>query len=266
MIDLHCHMLPGIDDGAQTLDDSLAMARAAVADGTTTLACTPHIYPGLFDNTPQTIAIAHATFMAALRAENIPLNIVLGSDIQIVPDLVSKLRTGRVLTLNGGRYFLFEPPHHVPAPMMLELVHSTLAAGFVPVITHPERLAYAATKYNEFREAAKQGAWLQVTGAALTGRFGPGAQKLSERMLADGLVHIIASDGHNMNSRPPTMAAAYARAAQLVGDAEAQRLCIERPQAIVDNVSPKEVAPPLPEKPRKTKGLGLLSRFKRQKT
>ncbi len=265
MIDLHCHMLPGIDDGAQTLDDSLAMARAAVADGTTTLACTPHIYPGLFDNTPQTIAIAHAKFMSALRAENIPLNIVLGADIQIVPDLVSKLRTGRVLTLNGGRYFLFEPPHHVPAPMMLELVHSTLAAGFVPVITHPERLAYAATKYNEFREAAKQGAWLQVTGAALTGRFGPGAQKLSERMLADGLVHIIASDGHNMNSRPPTMAAAHARAAQLVGEAEAQRLCVERPQAIVDNVSPKDVTPPAPERPRKARGMGLLSRLKRQK-
>ena len=262
MIDLHCHMLPGIDDGAQTLDDSLAMARAAVADGTTTLACTPHIYPGLFDNTPETIAAAHGKLMAALTAENIPLAIVLGSDIQIGIDLVSKLRSGRALTLNGGRYFLFEPPHHVPAPMMLDLVHSALAAGYVPVITHPERLAYAAAKYSEFREAVKLGAWLQITGAALTGQFGPTAKTLSERMLTDGLVHIIASDGHNMTGRPPILSAAYARAAQLVGEAEAHRLCIERPQAILDNVAPNEVTPPQPEKTRKSTRSGFWSLLK----
>ena len=260
MIDLHCHLLPGIDDGAQSPEDSVAMAKLAVAAGTTTIACTPHIYPGLFENTNETIAAAHKVLTAALEQAGVQLNIVLGADIQIVPDLVSKLRSGVLPTLNGTRYFLFEPPHHVPAPAMLDLVHSSVAAGYVPLITHPERLAYAGERYNEFKEAVARGGWLQITAGALTGNFGPGPQKLAERMLADGLVYLVASDGHNTKRRQPVLADGFARCVELVGEAEAERLCIERPAAILANENPTEVTPPSPER-KKAGGRGIFARL-----
>ncbi len=260
MIDLHCHLLPGIDDGAQTPEDSVAMAKLAVASGTHTIACTPHIYPGLFDNTPETIAAANQVLTHALSQAGVDLKVVLGADIQIVPDLVAKLRSGQVLTLDGTRYFLFEPPHHVPAPAMLELVHSCVAAGYVPLITHPERLAYAGERYKEFKESVERGAWLQITASAITGGFGPGPQKLSERMLADGLVYLVASDGHNTRRRPPVLKEAYERCIELVGAEETERLFVERPKAILANTPPSEVTPPVARKLGGKKG-GFFSRL-----
>ena len=116
MIDLHSHLLPGIDDGAQTPEDAVAMARLAVAAGTTTLACTPHIYPGLFPNTRETIAAARTVLDDALSVAGIALEIVIGADIQIVPELAQQLSSGVLPTLNDTRYFLFEPPTMCPIP------------------------------------------------------------------------------------------------------------------------------------------------------
>jgi len=247
MIDLHSHLLPGIDDGAPNLEDALAMARQAVADGTTVLACTPHIYPGLFPNTPEIIAEATRKLSQALKDNAIPLELVYGADIQIIPELVSQLRSGELPTLNHTRYFLFEPPHHVPNTAMLELVHNSVAAGYVPIITHPERLSYAFAKYREFAEAVASGAWLQLTGNAITGHFGPDIAKLSERFLRDGLVHIVASDAHDVRHRPPVLSHAYERCVALVGETEAQQLFVQRPRAILENVCPSSVSPPAPE-------------------
>ncbi len=259
MIDLHSHLLPGIDDGAQTLEDALTMARQAVADGTTILACTPHIYPGLFPNTPDIIDQALLQLKQALKDNDIPLEVVSGADIQIIPELVSQLRSGELPTLNNTRYFLFEPPHHVPNSAMLELVHNSVAAGFVPVITHPERLSYAFGKYREFSEAVASGAWLQLTGNAITGHFGPDIAKLSERFLRDGLVHIVASDTHDARHRPPILSHAYQRCCELVGEEETERLFVHRPRAILDNASPVDVAPPAPL----VKATGLKALFAR---
>lgn len=260
MIDLHSHLLPGIDDGAQSLEDALAMARQAVAHGTTVLACTPHIYPGLFPNTPEIIAQATQELRQALNDNAIPLELVYGADIQIIPELVTQLRNGTLPTLNNTRYFLFEPPHHVPNSAMLELVHNSVAAGFVPVITHPERLSYAFAKYREFAAAVASGAWLQLTANAITGHFGPDVAKLSERFLRDGLVHIVASDAHDVRHRPPILSHAYQRCLELVGEVETEQLFVRRPRAILDDVCPTQVPSPAPVV--RANGLkGLIARW-----
>ncbi|MEM1113562.1 MAG: CpsB/CapC family capsule biosynthesis tyrosine phosphatase [Pseudomonadota bacterium] len=260
MIDLHCHMLPGIDDGAPDLATALEMARIAVADGITVTACTPHIYQGMFDNTHEGIREACDSFRSELAKAAIPLQITYGADIQIVPDLVEGLDNGRLPTLNGGRYFLFEPPHHIAPPGMLDLVHSVLVAGYVPVITHPERLSYVEDYYEQFRQAHAMGAWLQLTGGSVIGRFGKHVQQISRRFLSDGLTHLLASDAHNTGNRDPELSEAREAAAELVGAAEAERLVLHRPQAIIDNADPVSVPAPevVPEKPAK---LGLLQRL-----
>jgi protein-tyrosine phosphatase len=249
MIDLHCHMLPNIDDGARDLDMALEMARLAVADGITMTACTPHIYPGLFENTVEGIAEAVTGFRKELEKADIPLTITYGADIQITPELLDGLRSGALPTLHHSRYFLFEPPHHIAPPGMLNLLHNVIASGYVPVITHPERLTYVEEYYDKFLEAAQMGAWIQLTGGSLLGRFGPRVKKITERFLAEGVTHLLASDGHNLKNRTPELSEAREAAAMIVGDAEALRLVEERPRAVIENCDPSLVTPPQVQPP-----------------
>ncbi|MGE5153881.1 MAG: tyrosine-protein phosphatase [Bdellovibrio bacteriovorus] len=245
MIDLHCHMLPGIDDGARDLDTALGMARIALADGITLSACTPHIYPGLYENDALGIRQAVSALRVALDEAGIPLQITSGADIQVVPELLERLRCGVYPTLHGSRYFLFEPPHHAVPARFTESIFDVLASGYVPVITHPERLTWLdEAHYGWFVTAAHQGAWLQLTAGALTGRFGGRARYWAERMLADGITHILATDAHGMDRRPPLLAEGREHAARWVGAEEAERLVGERPRAVIDDLDPKDLRPP----------------------
>lgn len=244
MIDLHCHILPGIDDGAPDLDTSLAMARLAVREGVSTIACTPHIYPGLYENTVEGIRAAMEKLRLALAAEDIPLALVMGADIQITPDLGRKLRTGKVPTLNGSRYFLFEPPHHVCPPGFSELAFRLSAMGYVPLITHPERLTWIGDHYEVFVDLALKGVWMQITSGSLTGRFGRSARYWGERMLDEGLVYLLATDAHGLERRPPLLSEGAIAAEKWVGAEEARRLVKGRPQAILADEAPDSV--PLP--------------------
>src|SRR5436190_4184027 len=163
MIDLHCHMLPGIDDGAPTLEVALAMARCAVADGIHVTACTPHIYPGLYDNTRAGIEAARDALQLELDRAGIDLRLETGADTHLAPDLLAGIRDGRIPTLGGSRYLLFEPPHHVAPPRLEDSVFTLLAAGIVPVVTHPERLTWIEDHYPMFVRLVAAGAWMQVT-------------------------------------------------------------------------------------------------------
>jgi len=234
-------MLPSIDDGARDLATARKMAELAVADGITMTACTPHIYPGLFENTHEGIREACDRFREELAKADIPLQLTYGADIQVVPELVKGLEDGTLPTLNGSRYFLFEPPHHVSLPRLGDLLHNALVAGYVPIITHPERLTYIESDYGTIVEAARQGAWIQLTGGSLLGRFGPRVKKITERFLRDGVTHLLASDGHNLKNRTPTLSEARDAAASIVGDEEAHRLVSERPAAVIANSGPETV-------------------------
>ena len=231
-------MLPAIDDGARDLPTALKMAELAVADGITQTACTPHIYPGVFDNTHESIQRATDSFREELVIAGIPLEITYGADIQVVPDLVQGLTEGRLPTLHGSRYFLFEPPHHVALPRLEDLLHGAVVAGYVPVITHPERLSYIDSDYDKFLVAAERGAWIQLTGGSLLGRFGPRVKKIAERFIRDGVTHLIASDGHNLKNRTPVLSEARDAAAELIGEEEALRMVQARPAAVLANTDP----------------------------
>ena len=245
MIDLHSHILPKLCDGSQNLETSLAMAQMAVADGTTHLACTPHIYPGVYQNSMATIEPALKALQAELDARSIPLKLVIGADVHMVPEVMQGLKQGNIPTLHGSRYFLLEPSHHVPVPNFLEQIENFLHAGYIPVITHPERLRWLDNHYQEFVQASKLGAWIQITAGAITGHFGRNAKSLAEKFLQDGYVHIIASDAHNTEYRPPLMSQGVQAAIHLLGDtAEVMRMVIDRPQAILDNAEPTSVSIP----------------------
>jgi protein-tyrosine phosphatase len=258
MIDLHSHILPGIDDGSKSLEMSLEMARIAVADGIRVMACTPHIYPGLYMNDAAGIAAARDALQAALREHGIALQLTTGADVHLVPGVVTGLRAGTVPSLNGTRYVLLEPPHHVAPPRFAELVFDLVANGYVPVITHPERLTWVEDHFPTFAELTRQGAWMQVTAGALTGVFGPRAKYWGERFVGEGLTHILATDAHSNGRRIPVLSEGLAVAERLLGHEEAQQLVQGRPAAIMDDL-PASQAAPLPA--RKASGGGWLRRL-----
>ncbi len=245
MIDLHCHMLPGIDDGAADMAVSLEMARMFAADGVSIVACTPHILPGLFHNTGPQIRQAISQLQAAIDQEGIPIRLTTGADNHVVQDFVAGLQSGHLLSLGDTRYVLVEPPHHIAPPQLEELFFNILVSGYVPILTHPERLTWIRDKYDVMVELAHRGVWMQLTAGSLTGSFGRGPKYWSERMLAEGLVHIIATDAHDIKHRPPILAKGRDAAAKLVGDEEAWNLVMIRPQGIINNVLPAQL--PMPE-------------------
>ena len=244
MYDVHCHMLPAFDDGAKDLDTALQMARIAVEDGITHLACTPHIYPGLFDYDSKRIRAATDSFRIELEKADIPLEIGMGADIQQVSEMVQRLNDGSMPTINQSRYCLFEPPHHIAPTNFEESVFNVIAAGYVPVITHPERLSWIETHYQEFVNVAKLGAWMQVTAGSLTGRFGPRPQYWAEKLLGEGIVRLLATDAHNLTSRAPLLTEGQHAAASLVGAEESRALVVERPMAIWNNTPVEQVSYP----------------------
>lgn len=245
MIDLHSHLLPGIDDGAPDLNVSLDMARAAVANGVGVMACTPHIFPGVWPNTGPDIRQRVAALQNALDEHGIALNLITGADVHITPDLANGLRSGHLLSLADTRYVLLETPHTVAPPHLNQCFFGVQAAGYVPIFTHPERLTWIESHYSAIQRLAECGVWMQITAGSLLGSFGRRARYWAEKMLDDGIVHILASDAHDMQHRPPVLAEGHAAAAAIVGPEEAYNLVVARPYGILYNQLPSQL-PPLP--------------------
>lgn len=249
MIDLHSHILPGVDDGARDIATSLAMARAYVADGVEVVACTPHILPGLYHNSGPQIREAVARLQQTLDDEGIPLRLVAGADNHIVPDFVGGLRTGHLLSLGDTRYVLVEPPHHVAPARLDDLFFGILVAGHVPILTHPERLTWIRSQYAMIERLAQAGVWMQVTAGSLSGAFGRDARYWAERLLDEGHVQILATDAHDVQRRPPDLARGRDLAAKRVGEAEARNLVSVRPMGVLSNQAPAQLPRPLGRQP-----------------
>jgi protein-tyrosine phosphatase len=220
------------------------MARASVADGVSVLACTPHILPGLYHNTGPQIRSAMLQLQRALGQEGIPLRLVPGADVHIVPDLVEGLRSGRILSLADSRYVLVEPPHHTAPPQLEHFFFGLLVAGFVPILTHPERLTWVPQRYDAIQRLVRAGVWMQITSGSLAGAFGRNAQYWAHRMLDEGCVHILATDAHDTERRPPDLSRGRDLAARRVGDVEAEHLVLTRPGGVIANELPSNL--PLP--------------------
>jgi len=244
LIDLHCHLLPGIDDGAADISLSLEMARASAADGITVTACTPHIMPGVYNNDRAIIEAGIARLESHFAEEGIAMRLVVGADVHMDVELISGLKSGRIPSLNNTRYFLFEPPHHVPPPRIEDNLFNIMSAGYVPVLTHPERLSWIESHYGVMEKLVQMGVPMQITAGSVTGQFGRRVKYWADKMIGEGLAHILATDAHNLTGRPPNLSRARDMIADRLGEAEAIHMTTTRPQAILDNMSPDRWPPP----------------------
>src|SRR5262245_848686 len=245
---------------------SLDMARMAYADGITTVVCTPHILPTVYDNKGPEIKAAVTLLQEALSLADIPLRLLSGADVHMVPDLLSGLKEARILTLAGSRYLLLEPPHHVMPPRFEDCIFRLQSAGYVAILTHPERLSWIEPQYALVRRMVVKWLWFRLTADSLTGRFEQGPRYWAERMLDEGLCHVIATDAHNTSTRPPHLARVQAMVEHRLGVAEAANIFRIRPRGVLDNESPAKL-PPLPasdlnQQPVQGGWKGLAQRFR----
>lgn len=237
MIDLHAHLLPGIDDGAADLDNALEMARFAVACGTTHMVCTPHLHLGRYENSAASIATAVQDFAAALADAGIALQISAAAEVRFDSDLMPLALAGQLPCVGhwqGRQLLLLEFPHsHIPVGA-IELVRWFMQHGIVPLIAHPERNKGLMNRPELLRPFLQLGCPLQVTAGSLAGRFGERAQELAHRLVVEGQVTVLASDAHNMSVRPPNLLPGLAVASSLIGETAARRLVEDNPWRITE--------------------------------
>lgn len=235
MIDLHAHVLAALDDGARTLEESLAMLRLAAADGTRVLCATPHAHGPDYDVARDAAVAAHAALAAAARAAGLDLELRLASEVWYRADLDVLAREGRLALLGDGRrrYALVEfPPSHVP-PEAEEVLFRLRLEGVTPVIAHPERNPSFWAKPDAAARMRAQGALLQVTAGSLTGLFRKESRACARALLDRDAVDLIASDCHGEARRPPGLAEAARLVAKWAGRARAERLTDAVPRAIL---------------------------------
>lgn len=201
MIDLHTHILPGIDDGARTLEDALDMARAFVDEGVTAVGATPHVRDD-YPTSAETMLQAVATLQRVLDEEAIPLVLLPGAEVAV--EWVARLHDTelRRLTLAAsGRYLLVETPYHGWPAAIVEQLRRLLAAGFTPVLAHPERNPIVQATPSLLAPLVEGGMLVQVTAASLDGRLGKASRVTGHRLVAAGLAHLLASDAHAAHVR-----------------------------------------------------------------
>ena len=235
MIDLHNHLLPGIDDGAPDLQTALALARIAVADGITHLVCTPHIHPGRYDNTPATIQVAHRQFVAALKDAGIALQVATAAEVRFGAELMQGIAQSSIPFLGewqGRKVLLLEFPHGEIPFAAERMTDWLLQRDILPMIAHPERNKGVMRAPSRLKPFIEQGCLLQVTAGSVAGSFGPAAQAIAHDLLQQGLVTVLATDAHNVDYRPPVLTDGLQQAAQLVGDAKAEALVRQTPWQI----------------------------------
>jgi protein-tyrosine phosphatase len=259
-VDIHCHLIPGIDDGSQSLDESLAMARMAVADGFATTICTPHQLGNFGHNSGADIRRRLGELQTALDEHDIPLVVLPGADVRIEPGMVALLRRGDVLSLADQRkHVLLELPHELYVPLD-RLLKELNAAGCVGILSHPERNQGILQQPGVVRPLCEAGCLMQVTAGSFLGAFGPQTKQFSEWLLEQGLVHFLATDAHGPKSRRPLMRQAFERVAELAGQQTALELCCRNPARVAAGQSVEARVTPIPSRSR---GLGSWLRLKK---
>jgi protein-tyrosine phosphatase len=236
MIDLHCHFLPGIDDGAKTIEQSLALARASLANGIRHAVMTPHINPGRYDNNRMLIKSCFDKFRAVLERESIPLEISMAAEVRVAPEVFPMLQNGEIPFLgemNGEKVLLLEFPHsHIPPGSDL-FVDNLLKQNIRPLIAHPERNRELIRKPAKLDPFLERGCLVQITASSLLGIFGDGPAQRARELLERDVFTVLATDAHNLEGRRPLLREGAAAAAKIIGEDAAQDLVEKNPSQIL---------------------------------
>ena len=235
MIDLHTHILPGVDDGPATMDEALDLCRALVDDGVTAAVATPHMFSPIGgEPSREEVLAANRELTAAIAEAGIPLTIHPGAETHVFPDITAFLRDGKLITVNDQRrYLLVEMSMDMIPPAFDQLLFQVQLAGVIPIIAHPECNMEVQRNPDSLVPLVEAGAVMQITAASITGDFGNTIQRCAMSLLDRDLGHVVASDTHDVETRPPRLTAARSKLARRLDADRVHALFEGNPAAIL---------------------------------
>jgi protein-tyrosine phosphatase len=245
MIDLHCHILPDIDDGPASLEDAVRLARMAVQDGIRTVVATPHGVDWAYVRGGDEAELKReiASLQRELRRQELDLEILPGMEVHLLPETPSLYRGRRIFTLNSSRYMLVEFPMRSFPIYAEDTLFNLQVHKLVPVIAHAERYPALAERPELLEKMVERGMLLQITAGSLTGQHGAQPREMAEMLVERRMAHILSTDAHSAKHRPPILSEGLRRAAQLVGEDAAREMVTTVPAAILRD---EEVVVPEP--------------------
>lgn len=265
IVDLHCHILPEIDDGAKDIDMALEMCRIAVGDGTHGIIATPHYIHGSINNTRDTVHDRLAVLNSHLQENKIDIEIYPGCEAFICPELPQLVKEGQVCTLNNTQYILVELPMDSVPEYTADVIYRLKLDGYTPVIAHPERNAVISRDPDILIDFINRGALTQVNSTSLKGLFGKAIKDSAIQLLRHNMVYFLASDAHTTGGRSPKLSSAIDVIEQEVGK-EALLTIMKNGEALLNN-QPIEILEPIPFEAEKAGFFGgikkLVSEFLR---
>lgn len=233
MIDLHCHILPGIDDGPRNEEESVRMAEMAEKDGITHIVATPHfLWNGTLDH--EMIGDSLVSFRARVLEKDIRVKLLAGADIKLTYEAMKRIEKGDLPTIDGSRYFLLELPDPVP-PNVDNFLFSAGMKGYKAIITHPERNKSLQSSPEKMDKLRASGALFQLTAMSITGEFGSQVEAFSRFLLKKGFVDFVASDAHDSVRRKPLLSKAYGEVLRSFREKAANRIFFANPEAVLAN-------------------------------
>lgn len=254
MIDIHSHILPGVDDGAKTEEDSIEMAKVAVEEGVTKIVATPHHKNRHFENYKDEIASNVKVLNALFEENGIPLEVVPGQEVRIYGEVLEDYRNGEIQSINDTDYVLIEFPYSSVPQFAEQLLYDMQVNGLRPIIVHPERNRELMENHDRLYELVMNGALTQITAASIIGRFGKKIAQFTHQIIEAQLTHFIASDAHNTTTRGFYLQDAYTFVKDKFG-VDTYYLFYENGNLLIDNKNVNRLEPRKVRQRRKLFGL-----------
>lgn len=237
MLDIHCHIVPNVDDGSGSMSDSIEMARLAAASGTHGIIATPHCnIPGSFTNYwDENMVKKFDQLKAQIKSLNIPINLYQGQEVFLASGFLQLLRAGKLISLNNSRYILIEFSYEEKISIVLRKIEQIVAEGYVPVVAHPERYRFIFEQTDSVYKIKDAGGLIQINKGSLKGKFGRHAMKTAFEILRNREADFVASDGHSQYSRTPYLADAHQIVSEHCSSDYADYLLKTNPRKVVEN-------------------------------
>lgn len=235
MIDIHCHILPNVDDGSESLEESITMAKIAESEGITKIVNTSHCHFDFKYKKGNELKLELEKFNQALKEENINIEVLLGNELYYTSDLIERFDELDFFSMNNSKYILMEfSPINFPKNIE-DVIYEIKIRGYIPIIAHAERYKQVQEDVNIVLDCIKEGALIQVNASSILGKNGEKVEDTSKKLLDNNMVHFVATDAHSSNRRRPLIKDSYNYILKNYGKEVSEKLFIENPTAVIEN-------------------------------
>ena len=235
MIDIHCHILPNVDDGSESLEESIAMAKIAESEGITKIVNTSHCHFDFKYKKGNELKLELEKFNQVLKEENINIEVLLGNELYYTSDLIERFNELDFFSMNNSKYILMEfSPINFPKNIE-DVIYEIKIRGYIPIIAHAERYKQVQEDVNIVFDCIKEGALIQVNASSILGKNGENVEDTSKKLLDNNMVHFVATDAHSSNRRRPLIKDSYNYILKNYGKEVSEKLFIENPTAVIEN-------------------------------